>query len=112
MDEAKLKKMRLVAQTGLDAPPDVVLELLDHIDALKAGVPRVYVICDGSPGPEPGRFVEVEDEAGRSLGPVQTGAKWELSPHGGGRFWRLGPFHPGAPAPAPAATEPSEPVKV
>ena len=37
----------------------------------KAGVigltRQIDVVFDGPPGPEPGRFIEVEDEAGRSI---------------------------------------------
>lgn len=49
----------------------------------------VYVVFDGPPGPEPGRFVEVEtfDSQSRSVG------GWEqFSGLMGAEFWRLGPF--------------------
>lgn len=48
-------------------------------------VREVYVVFDGPPGPESGRFVEVETELGES---VATAAEWEVN----GTFWRLGPF--------------------
>ena len=66
---------------------------------------RFYVIFDGPPGPESGRFVEVETVTGQGCGPKQTGASWEAYPPGtysdGFRaafpaaqdsYWRLGPF--------------------
>jgi hypothetical protein len=46
----------------------------------------LYIVFDGPPGPESGRFVEVEDEEGRS---VQTQASWTKRKDG---FWVLGPF--------------------
>ena len=48
---------------------------------------EVYIIFDGPPGPESPRFVEVEDEQGRSL----KAAEWsEYKAQEG--YWRLGPF--------------------
>lgn len=66
---------------------------------------KLYVIFDAPPGPESGRFVEVEDEKGQSHGPQTTGAEWEqydgMYPQptaewrvGDPAFWRLGPFVP------------------
>lgn len=49
-------------------------------------MPFINVIFDGPPGPEGGRFVEVEDEHGRS---IRVG-EWEADPrpeHEG--LWRL-----------------------
>lgn len=50
-----------------------------------------YVVLDGPPGPESGRFVEVEDETGAS---VDT--SWVLSGgyrgSGPGAWWEIGPF--------------------
>jgi hypothetical protein len=43
---------------------------------------RIDVVFDGPPGPDPGRFVEVEDETGRS---VDIG-EWVQRPDG---FWVL-----------------------
>jgi hypothetical protein len=44
-----------------------------------------YVVFDGPPGPESGRFVEVEDVLGNGL----SVGKWEEMENG---MWRLGPF--------------------
>ncbi len=50
---------------------------------------KVYVVFDGPPGPESGRFVELEDEEGRGVG----GVDWEEVPSEDGTpLWRLGPF--------------------
>ncbi len=47
----------------------------------------VYVLFDGPPGPEAGRFVEVEDQRGRGVG---DGAfSWAQV----GKHWTLGPFY-------------------
>ena len=43
---------------------------------------QIDVVFDGPPGPNPGRFVEVEDEAGRS---IDVG-KWVERPDG---YWAL-----------------------
>ena len=55
--------------------------------------PGLYVIFDGPPGPEAPRFIEVEDEIGRSVGPWDSGVDWTkedwLSQP---PTWRLGPF--------------------
>lgn len=51
----------------------------------------LWVVFDGPPGPESGRFVEVEDSEGKSVGPFQTGVGWVHSEDG---YWRLGPFQP------------------
>ena len=47
----------------------------------------VYIVFDGLPGPDYGRFVEVETADGRS---VQVG-EWHEEANG---YWRLGPFLP------------------
>lgn len=49
-------------------------------------VSGIYVVFDGPPGHESGRFVEVETERGKGLG--MSNRKWERVGH----FWRLGPF--------------------
>lgn len=49
----------------------------------------IYVTFDGPPGPESGRFVEVEDAKGRGLEPIVTGAFWQEED---GSRWVLGPF--------------------
>lgn len=46
LTQGKLAKMRAVAGAGLDAPPPVVLALLDHIDALAAIVERAHREAD------------------------------------------------------------------
>jgi hypothetical protein len=51
----------------------------------------VFVIFDGPPSHESGRFIEVENEQGESLGPQQTGADWKERSDGN---WTLGPFWP------------------
>ena len=54
-------------------------------DMSPVGEDAVYVIFDGPPGPEAGRFVEVHDSRGRSVGDgrfswVQAGQYWTLGP--------------------------------
>lgn len=51
-----------------------------------------YVICDGPPGPESGRFIELEDQDGRGVGSGTSGADW----HQVDGRWALGPFKPTA----------------
>lgn len=46
----------------------------------------LYVVFDGPPAPESGRFVEVEDADGNSVG----GIGWTASSDG---LWRLGPLY-------------------
>lgn len=48
-------------------------------------VTECYVVCDGPPGPESGRFVEVEDYAGKSI----RAGKWTRRDDG---LWAIGPF--------------------
>lgn len=48
----------------------------------------LYVVFDGPPGPESGRFVEVEDAQGRSVGAIG----WREREDG---YWVLGPFKRG-----------------
>jgi hypothetical protein len=50
--------------------------------------PGLYVIFDDGPGPVAGRFVELEDENGRSVGP--KGVEWTQE----GDLWLLGPLVP------------------
>lgn len=50
---------------------------------------QFYIVFDGPPGPESGRFVEVETDKGRSVGSATTGAEWHHLPN---RLWGLGPF--------------------
>jgi hypothetical protein len=54
---------------------------------------NLYIVTTGLPGPDPATcgFVEVEDEAGASVGPAQTGADWHEHPTSAG-LYRLGPF--------------------
>lgn len=47
--------------------------------------PGLYVVFDGPPGPESGRFIEVEDHNGKSVGAPQ----WHMEDGG---QWALGPF--------------------
>jgi hypothetical protein len=49
-----------------------------------------YVVFDGPPAPESGRFIEVEDGHGHGLGPSSTGANWRRDEREG--WWQLGPF--------------------
>lgn len=49
----------------------------------------LYVIFDGPPSHESGRFVEVETADGKGRGPEMTGADWSERPNG---MWALGPF--------------------
>jgi len=48
----------------------------------------LFVVFDGPPGHESGRFVEVETAAGRS---VKAPGSWHEHPTAPG-LWRLGPF--------------------
>lgn len=48
--------------------------------------PGLYLVLDGPPGPTSGRFVELEDETGASVG--LRGAKWVPE----GDLWTLGPI--------------------
>lgn len=49
----------------------------------------IYVIFDSSPGPETGKFVEVENGEGKGLSLVGTGSEWKKREDG---YWTLGPF--------------------
>lgn len=51
----------------------------------------IYILFDGPPSHESGRFVEVENGEGRGLGQAQTGASWCPRTDG---CWALGPFAP------------------
>ncbi len=57
----------------------------------------VYVIFDGQPGPESPKFVELEDENGNSVGPMEVESKWERDPASSvaerENLYRLGPFY-------------------
>lgn len=53
---------------------------------------KVYVVFDGPPGPESGRFVELEDEEGRGVGGVNHVVQWSEQETKHGKLWRLGPF--------------------
>lgn len=52
---------------------------------------QIYIVFDGPPSHDSGRFVEVEDDKGQGLGGPETGASW--SAHSDG-IWKLGPFAP------------------
>jgi hypothetical protein len=58
-------------------------------NAVKEAAMDAYVVFDGPPTQESGRFVEVEDGHGHGLGPSQTGAEWRERDDG---WWELGPF--------------------
>lgn len=47
----------------------------------------LWIVFDGPPAPESGRFIEVEDGSRKSVS--ATGVSWVKSDDG---FWRLGPF--------------------
>lgn len=59
---------------------------------------NLYVIFDGPPSHEPGRFVEVEDEQRASVSLNSESGGWEEDVRSGypdghpSTFWRLGPF--------------------
>lgn len=54
---------------------------------------NLYVIFDGPPSHESGRFVEVEDEQRASVSlSSESGGGWEKDVRSGFAFWRLGPF--------------------
>ncbi len=69
---------------------DYAVKLERQLDALArravSAQEPVYVIFDGPPSHESGRFVEVETENGKS---VSVG-KWE---NYSGKYWRLGPLY-------------------
>jgi hypothetical protein len=54
---------------------------------------KLYVICDGLPGPDSCKFIELEDERGAGHGP-DVGVEWES--FGPWSRARLGPFVPAA----------------
>lgn len=54
---------------------------------------KIYVIFDGPPGSESGRFIEVEDELSVSLVSSQNGFEWSEDDREGKTYWRLGPFY-------------------
>lgn len=51
---------------------------------------ELYVVFDGPPSHESGRFIEVENANGEGRGPAQTGADWTEREDG---LWTLGPFY-------------------
>lgn len=51
--------------------------------------PGYYVVMTAPPGPD-SEFVELEDQDGRGVGPVQSGAEWRQESD----YWTLGPFAP------------------
>ena len=60
----------------------------ESISAYQAEMPEaVYVIFDGPPSHESGRFVEVENAQGKSV----SAGEWK--PNGGTVYWQLGPFY-------------------
>ncbi len=54
---------------------------------------NIYIIFDGPPSHDSGRFVEVENARGNGLGPEQTGADWKQRED---KLWSLGPFYSAA----------------
>ncbi len=54
---------------------------------LKLKAPDVFVVFDGPPGAESGRFVEVEDAQGKGL--KKSASEWKQRSDG---LWALGPF--------------------
>ena len=61
-------------------------DLIEDLLPGSTSMEKVYVIFDGPPGHNPGRFVEVEDTKGRSVS--LSGVEWKQR----GRYWMLGPF--------------------
>lgn len=65
----------------------------EHSTVLFCGCPAIpldeplYVIFDGPPSHESGRFVELEDASGRSV------ARAEWTHEEGTAWWKLGPFY-------------------
>ncbi len=56
---------------------------------------KIYIVFDGPPSHDSGRFVEVEDADGTGLGVRQTGAEWTYNlgdKDDRADFWYLGPF--------------------
>lgn len=53
--------------------------------------PGLYVVFDGEPGPAGPRFIEVEDETGRSVA-LHGGWRREPAANAGAGLWTLGPF--------------------
>jgi len=70
------KELRSLAEQQRHAPfANDVIRLLDALEA------KIHIVFDGPPGPEAGRFVEVEDSDGRSIcygDWVQRGDYWHL----------------------------------
>lgn len=56
-----------------------------------APITGLYVVFDGGPGHESGRFVELENERGEGVGPHTVVWTQEPPPS---TYWRLGPFAP------------------
>lgn len=50
-----------------------------------------YIVFEGSPGLGISEFVDVETMQGVSVGPDDTGARWDMRDDG---YWVLGPFGP------------------
>jgi hypothetical protein len=77
------------------------LSLIEHIAKQSAGVQGLRILFDGPPGPESGRFVEVEDSTGRSVNAGEWHERddglWELvieQSAGVPEGWRLVPVDP------------------
>jgi len=54
--------------------------------------PGIYVVFDGPPAHESGRFIDAENEKGEGVGPA--GVEWTERKDG---YWVLGPFSPPPP---------------
>ena len=52
---------------------------------------KIYIVFDGPPDHDSGRFVEVEDADGNGLSRRETGAEWSHEAKEA-KLWYLGPF--------------------
>lgn len=67
----------------------VLNQALPRESTMGRPVPGLYVVMSAPPSPD-SQFVELEDQDGHGVGPVQSGAEWRQE----GNYWTLGPFAP------------------
>ena len=73
-------------------------------EAVQPHEQSLFVIFDGPPSNESGRFVEVETAEGRSVG-KESGCDWKRRPDG---LWSLGPFYAAEQMPAVQPAVPTD----
>lgn len=86
IDEGATKAYNPHDAVGIKERPGVEYSNMEQAEPLPDT--GYYIVFDGPPGPEAGRFIETEDGFGRGIGPNNTGARWQEID---GR-WLLGPF--------------------